>query len=124
MPKRAGNLYIHIPADWHDCTWLQKLDMENGELTIEYTNYDGAKFILSAVIHPKLNQLAIKWKLENYTDENIYNCFFHGFPNLPLVYATCFREKVLFLIKRAFLLFENIIFSNSTPFFNCFFTSI
>ena len=101
MPKRAGNLYIHIPADWHDCTWLQKLDMENGELTIEYTNYDGAKFILSAVIHPELNQLAIKWKLENYTDENIYNCFFHGFPNLPLVYATCFREKELSITEFA-----------------------
>lgn len=92
MPKMAGELYIHIPGDWNDCTWKQQVILEKGELIVECCHYDGAKFTLCAAVHPEKNQLGISWKLDNYNKDNLYGGFFHGLPNLPPIYATCFRR--------------------------------
>ena len=92
MPKMAGELYIHVPGDWNDCTWKQQVVLAKGELIIECYHYDGAKLTVKAVVHPEKNLLAVAWQLENCNKDNLYGGSFHGLPDVPPVYATCFRK--------------------------------
>jgi alpha-L-fucosidase 2 len=67
-PKPVGELALHLPPDLPGLQVHQRLKIEEATVTIECSWSLGVKLVIESFVAPKPNALAVRWRLENWTD--------------------------------------------------------
>ncbi|MCX6985359.1 MAG: hypothetical protein NT118_11520 [Lentisphaerae bacterium] len=91
-PKPVCELVLHYPGDLKEMKISQTLFIEKGRAELELTWQNGTALKITAVIHPEINRLALKFKITGMTPESRYGGTFYGLPEPFPVYFSLYRD--------------------------------